>query len=77
MTNEKETLEVAPAMEIDFGIGRVYVQGDSETTFAEVVEEFNEQKQDMTESIETLKEFDYELREKYDTESGMGGPSFL
>lgn len=76
MTDNNTELEVAPALEIDFGIGRVYVQGDSDTTFAEVVEEFNEQKEDMTESIESLKEFDYELREKYDTDSSISGPSF-
>jgi len=76
MTDNNTELEVAPALEIDFGIGRVYVQGDSDTTFAEVVEEFNEQKEDMTESIESLKEFDYELREKYDTDSSISSPSF-
>jgi hypothetical protein len=76
MTDNNTELEVAPALEIDFGIGRVYVQGDSDTTFAEVVEEFNEQKEDMTESIETLKEFDYELRDKYDTDSSISSPSF-
>jgi len=72
---DTSALEVAPALEIDFGIGRIYVQGDRDTSFAEVVEEFNKQKADMTESIEDLKRFDYELREEYDTEPSAG-PSF-
>ncbi len=67
--------EVVPAMEIDFGIGRIYVQGDSTTSFEEVVEEFNAQKIDMTEQIEYLKRFDYELREEFGEET-PAGPSF-
>ncbi len=69
-------LEVAPALEIDFGIGRIYVQGDRDTSFAEVVEEFNKQKEDMAESIEDLKRFDYELRDEYEADSSISGPSF-
>lgn len=72
MTEETDN---APAMELDFGIGRIYVKGDEDTEFSEVVEEFNRQKEDMTGTIEDLKEFDYELREKYDTDS-PSGPSF-
>lgn len=72
MTDETDN---APAMELDFGIGRIYVKGDEDTEFSEVVDEFNRQKEDMTGTIEDLKEFDYELREKYDTDS-PSGPSF-
>ncbi|AGM11570.1 hypothetical protein M199_gp096 [Halogranum tailed virus 1] len=72
MTEENDP---APAMELDFGIGRIYVKGDEDTSFEEVVDEFNRQKDDMTETIQELKEFDYELREEYDTET-PSGPSF-
>jgi len=76
MTDETDALEVAPAIELDFQIGRIYIQGDKNTTFAEVVEEFNNQKDDMTDTIEDLKRFDYELREEYDGDSSISGPSF-
>lgn len=62
----------APALELDFGIGRVYVKGDEDTSFEEVAEEFNEQKEDMKETIERLKELEYELAEEYDESGGSG-----
>ena len=62
----------APAMEIDFGIGRIFVQGDEESTLDEVREEFNEQKQDMMDSIYDLKRHDYELREEFADEDTPG-----
>lgn len=55
-----------PAIELDFGVGRIYVQGDENTTFDEVREEFDDQKEDMKETIRELKEFDYQLRDEYD-----------
>jgi len=74
MTEENNS---TPACEVDYGIGRIYVKGDENTSFEEVVEEFNTQSEDMVDTIEQLKEFDYELREKYDSDGGMGGgPSF-
>lgn len=72
MTEETDS---SPAIELDFGIGRIYVKGDEDTSFDEVVDEFNRQKEDMTGTIEDLKEFDYELRQKYDTDAPQG-PSF-
>lgn len=71
----QEETDNAPAMELDYGIGRIYVKGDDDTSFEEVVREFDKQKDSMTDTIEQLKEFDYELREKYDTDS-PSGPSF-
>jgi len=65
----------APAMEIDFGIGRIFVQGDEESTLDEVREEFNEQKEDMMDSIYDLKRHDYELREEF-TDEDTPGQSF-
>jgi hypothetical protein len=62
----------APAMEIDFGIGRIFVQGDEDSTLDEVREEFNEQKQDMMDSIYDLKRHDYELREEFADEDTPG-----
>jgi len=62
----------APAMEIDFGIGRIFVQGDEDSTLDEVREEFNEQKADMMDSIYDLKRHDYELREEFADEDTPG-----
>jgi hypothetical protein len=76
MTDEKGAIEVAPAIELDVQIGRIYVQGDTDTSFAEVIEEFNKQKEHMTDTIEGLKRFDYELREEYESDSSISGPSF-
>jgi hypothetical protein len=76
MNDEPDAHDVAPAIELDFQIGRIYIQGDTDTTFAEVVEEFNNQKEDMTDRIEDLKRFDYELREEYGDEGSVSGPSF-
>jgi hypothetical protein len=64
------TTDRAAALEVDYGIGRIYVQGDKTTDFDEVVAEFNAQKADMIDTIEELKEFDYELREKYEDAGG-------
>lgn len=74
-SKEPENESVA-CMEIDFGIGRIYVQGDSETSFEEVVDEFNAQKDEMVDTIEQLKEFDYQLRDEYASEEPASGPSF-
>jgi hypothetical protein len=41
----------AAALEVDYGIGRIYVQGDKTTDFDEVVAEFNAQKADMIDTI--------------------------
>ena len=73
---EKSSLEVAPALECDYGIGRIYVQGDSDTSFDEVVREFNKQTDEMVSTIEDLKRFDYELRDEYESDSPISGPSF-
>jgi len=62
----------APAMEIDFGIGRIFVQGDEDSTLDEVREEFNQQKEDMMDSIYDLKRHDYELREEFADEDTPG-----
>lgn len=62
----------APAMEIDFGIGRIFVQGDEESSLDEVREEFNEQKEDMMDSIYDLKRHDYELRDEFSDENTPG-----
>jgi len=64
------TTDRAAALEVDYGIGRIYVQGDKTTDFDAVVAEFNSQKADMIDTIEELKEFDYELREKYEDAGG-------
>ena len=64
------TTDRAAALEVDYGIGRIYVQGDKTTDFNEVVAEFNAQKADMIDTIEELKEFDYELLEKYEEVGG-------
>lgn len=69
---EKNT---APAMEIDFGIGRIYVQGDEDSSLSDVKDEFNRQKQDMMENIYDLKRHDYELREEFENDT-MQGQSF-
>lgn len=64
--DETTTTGDAPAIEIDFGIGRLYIKGDENTSFEEVVEEFNDQKEEMNDTIKMLKEYDYELKEEYD-----------
>jgi len=77
-SNERDSMSTdsdastAPAMEIDFGIGRIFVQGDEDSTLDEVREEFNEQKADMMDSIYDLKRHDYELREEFADEDTPG-----
>jgi len=68
MNEETESAEI----ELDYGIGRIYVKGDENTSFEEVVDEFNKQKETMNETIRELKEFDYELRDEYETDTPNG-----
>lgn len=65
-----------PAIELDFGVGRIYVQGDENTSFDEIREEFDKQKKDMKDTIRELKKFDFELRDEYkDVDDGQRGPT--
>jgi hypothetical protein len=58
----------APELTLDFGVGMIHVKGDENTGFDEVVDEFNEQKEDMIDQIRDLKEFERELQEEYGPE---------
>lgn len=70
MGDENSVSEEAPAIELDYGIGRVYVKGDSNTTFQDVVDEFNEQKEEMIDTIEELKRLEFELQDEYAADRG-------
>lgn len=52
-------------MELDYGVGRIYVKGDENTSFGEVVDEFNAQKDSMVDDIRDLKRFERELQEEF------------
>lgn len=58
-----------PELELDFGVGRLYVKGDENTSFEDVVREFNDQKAHMVETIEQLKRLEEDLREGDDGDS--------
>lgn len=65
----QEADPVAPALELDFGGGgRIYVKGDENTSFQEVIDEFNEQKEDMLQAVEDLKRMEYDLHDEYEGE---------
>lgn len=57
-----------PEMEVDFGIARLYLKGDSDTSFEELTEEFDKQLEQVVETVEGLKTFDYEMQEEYGQE---------
>lgn len=72
MSQDEEEAGEAPEIELDYGIGRVYIKGDEDSTFEDVLGEFREEREEMVDTIRELKRLEYELQEEF-TEGESGG----